>query len=354
METSPLAPFDSVDVPHPNSREQLAAALRQRGLLPADAPEGTTLNGAILAFQKSEGLPQTGFPDDETLWRLGIDPGTKDRTLDPRPVCRPGATGAGREPLMALAAILVVDDRLEELARLGQELRKRYGHDYDILEASSGGEALEVLRARREADRPVALVLAVHWMKPITGIELLGRVRELHPIARRGLLVDWGDRSCNGPLLEAMSLGSVDYFVLKPMVEPDEEFHQAIGAFLADWSRFQGIGFKSVRCIGDPHAARSHELRDILTRNGLLHDFVNAATPEGLAELRTLGMSRADLPVVIVLDRPPMANPSNARDRRRVRRRPGPGPAVRRDHHRGWPVRARGGGQRRVGGTTAP
>jgi peptidoglycan hydrolase-like protein with peptidoglycan-binding domain len=93
--TSPLAPFDSVDVPHPNSREQLAAALRQRGFLPADAPAGTTLNGAIIAFQKSEGLPQTGFPDDATLWRLGIDPSTKDRTLDPSPVWRQGATGAG-------------------------------------------------------------------------------------------------------------------------------------------------------------------------------------------------------------------------------------------------------------------
>lgn len=93
--TSPLAPFDSVDVPHPNSREQLAAALRERGFLPADAPAGTTLNGAILAFQRSEGLPQTGFPDDETLWRLGIDPTTKDRTLDTRSPWLPGATGAG-------------------------------------------------------------------------------------------------------------------------------------------------------------------------------------------------------------------------------------------------------------------
>ena len=93
--TSPLAPFDSVDIPHPNSREQLAAALRQRGFLPPDAPEGTTLNGPILAFQKSEGLPQTGFPDDETLRRLGIDPDTKDRTLDPRPVWRPDAAAAG-------------------------------------------------------------------------------------------------------------------------------------------------------------------------------------------------------------------------------------------------------------------
>jgi len=93
--TSPLAPFDSVDLPHPNSREQLAAALRQRGFLPADAPEGTTLNGPLLVFQKSEGLPQTGFPDDETLRRLGIDPSTRDRTLDPRSVYQPGATAAG-------------------------------------------------------------------------------------------------------------------------------------------------------------------------------------------------------------------------------------------------------------------
>jgi peptidoglycan hydrolase-like protein with peptidoglycan-binding domain len=93
--TSPLAPFDSVDLPHPNSREQLAAALRQRGFLSADAPEGTTLNGALRAFQKSADLPQTGYPDDETLRRLGIDPRTKDRTLDPAPVWREGATGAG-------------------------------------------------------------------------------------------------------------------------------------------------------------------------------------------------------------------------------------------------------------------
>ncbi|HEY1907425.1 MAG TPA: peptidoglycan-binding domain-containing protein [Myxococcaceae bacterium] len=93
--TSPLAPFDDVNLPHPTSREQLAAALRQRGLFPADAPEGTTMNGAIRAFQKSENLPQTGFPDDETLRRLGIDPATRDRTLDPSPAWRPGATGAG-------------------------------------------------------------------------------------------------------------------------------------------------------------------------------------------------------------------------------------------------------------------
>jgi hypothetical protein len=93
--TSPLLPFDDYDLPHPNSREQLAAALRQRGFFPADAPPGTQLGWAIRSFQRSVGLEETGFPDDETLRRLGIDPATKDRSLDPSEVQMGGATGAG-------------------------------------------------------------------------------------------------------------------------------------------------------------------------------------------------------------------------------------------------------------------
>jgi CheY-like chemotaxis protein len=61
---------------------------------------------------------------------------------------------------MSRAAIFVVDEQQDGLARLGKELRKRYGQDYEIVEASSGGEALEALKARRDADRPVAVVLA--------------------------------------------------------------------------------------------------------------------------------------------------------------------------------------------------
>jgi peptidoglycan hydrolase-like protein with peptidoglycan-binding domain len=93
--TSPLAPFDDVNIPHPNSREQLAAALRERGFLAANAGPETQLGGAIRAFQRSEGIPQTGFPDDETLRRLGIDPATKDRTLDPSEVQMGAGSAAG-------------------------------------------------------------------------------------------------------------------------------------------------------------------------------------------------------------------------------------------------------------------
>ena len=92
--TNVLAPFDDVNLPHPTSRERLAQALRDRGFLRPDAPPGTQLGESIRAFQRSEGLRQTGWPDDETLRRLGIDPATKDRTLSTQSPWAPGATGA--------------------------------------------------------------------------------------------------------------------------------------------------------------------------------------------------------------------------------------------------------------------
>ncbi|HZW89649.1 MAG TPA: hypothetical protein VFF12_11270, partial [Myxococcaceae bacterium] len=104
-----------------------------------------------------------------------------------------------------------------ELARVGQELRNRYGRDYEVIEVASARDAAGVLGRLASSEQPVALVLAAQWMQP-TGTQILASVRALHPIARRGLLVDWGDRSVNQPLLEAMSMGSVDYFVLKPRV----------------------------------------------------------------------------------------------------------------------------------------
>ena len=90
---SPLFPFE--DAPHPNSREQLVQALEDRGFLPKEREPGTELNASVRAFQRSEGLPQTGWPDDETLRRLGIDPRTRDSSLWPFQSPPPSATAVG-------------------------------------------------------------------------------------------------------------------------------------------------------------------------------------------------------------------------------------------------------------------
>lgn len=69
---------------------------------------------------------------------------------------------------MTRAAIVVVDDQPQELTRLGQEPRKRYGQDYEVVEASAGGEALEVLRSFQHSGRPrdaleANPVTPAHW-----------------------------------------------------------------------------------------------------------------------------------------------------------------------------------------------
>lgn len=79
----------------PNSRSQLAQALRDKGFLAADAQPGTQLGGPIRQFQKSQGLAETGFADRETLKRLGLDPDTVDSSLDWKSKNIEGATGAG-------------------------------------------------------------------------------------------------------------------------------------------------------------------------------------------------------------------------------------------------------------------
>jgi murein L,D-transpeptidase YcbB/YkuD len=67
----------------PGSSDAIAAALRKRGLLAAEASSSKDLEKALRTFQESKGLAATGFPDQETLRKLGIDPKTVDRTASP-------------------------------------------------------------------------------------------------------------------------------------------------------------------------------------------------------------------------------------------------------------------------------
>ena len=210
------------------------------------------------------------------------------------------------------AVIMAVDDDLEDLAGLERELRNRYGHDYDVTCERSAAAGLRTLRELHDADRHVALVLASQWMTGMAGTDLLGRVHELHPTTKRGLLVRWGDRSSADPILQAMALGGFDYYVPKPTVSADEGFHAVVQGFLSEWAKAHGRGFAPVTVIGDPVSRRVHELRDLLTRNGLLHRVHAPGSADGVTLLRRAGLSAGRGPVIMVLDSPPLIDPTNA------------------------------------------
>jgi CheY-like chemotaxis protein len=136
--------------------------------------------------------------------------------------------------------LLVVDEEADSLRALSRELDSRYGAQYRVVARASAEDALATLAEFRAEGVAVPMVLADQWMPETTGIDLLARVRELYPTARRGLLVSWGDRSATAPILAAAALGKIDFYVPKPSWSPDEEFHLALTASLGEWWRSGG------------------------------------------------------------------------------------------------------------------
>ena len=141
---------------------------------------------------------------------------------------------------MAAPLLLAIDADPAALAEVERELRGRYAGEYSVVCTSSPDEALAMLTRLADAEDDVALVLAAQWLAGTTGGELLVRVRQLHPHAKRALLVPWrawGDRPTAEAILDSMALGRIDYYVLRPAASPDELFHQSITSFLLDWTR---------------------------------------------------------------------------------------------------------------------
>jgi thioredoxin reductase (NADPH) len=144
----------------------------------------------------------------------------------------------------------------------------------------------------REAGEPVALVLADQWMTGLTGAELLVRVQEHHPQAKRGLLIawgEWGDEPTADAVREGMALGHFDYYVLKPWKSPDELFHRTICEFLNEWWRSATATPHEVTLVADPARPRTHELRSLLARNGVPFLFHPQDADAGRRVLHELG-----------------------------------------------------------------
>lgn len=228
-------------------------------------------------------------------------------------VGQPGAQAlAGPRPPSSRPVLLAVDEEADALRAVSRELRKRYGDDYRVVCEGSAGSALERLRAFEAAGDEVALVLADQWISGMDGTDFLTRAGEIYPTAKRALLVAWGDRKAPGPILKAMSLGRIDYYVNKPWGTTDERFHRVIAEFLYDWAKDRMPKFEEIRVVGEQWSPRSHELRDLLGRNGVLHTFYASDSREGRELLARIGHDPARLPVLVLFDGQVLVDPSNS------------------------------------------
>lgn len=196
------------------------------------------------------------------------------------------------------AAIVLGSRDPATLERVGSELEKRYGADYRIVRCD-GPEAIDDAVAALVADGvDLCLVLAGFSDVDHDGIDALARVRDAYPLARRGVVVRWGDFGRAGAVFDAISLGRIEFFLLRPDGERDEEFHRAVTETLEEWSTAQGGGYEAVRIVGSGDSPRVHELLDTFSRNHIPCGFVDAGSESGRAALDRLGLDDPALPVV--------------------------------------------------------
>jgi len=215
---------------------------------------------------------------------------------------------------MGEPVLLAVDGDPDALARTEIELTRRYGQDYTVLTERTAAAALAILERLREEGEPVALVLADQWLDETPGADLLARARELHPAVKRGLMITWGDwanADTADQISTAMTLGKIDYYVLKPQRCPDELFHRTVAEFLFEWARHESPLQGEIEIVAELGSPRAAELRDVLSRNGIPYACHPPESDDGKAILEDSGHEDLTVPIARVGGGRFIVDPSN-------------------------------------------
>jgi thioredoxin reductase (NADPH) len=206
--------------------------------------------------------------------------------------------------------LLALDDDAPVLRAVERDLRARYGDDYRVIGAGSGGEALEVVRELTQRGDPVALFLVDQRMPSMTGTEFLAEAIPLQPDAKRVLLTAYADTDV---AIRAINELRLDQYLLKPWDPPEDRLYPVVDDLLADWSAAFRPPFEGLRLLSGRWAPRGHAIRDFLTRNQVPYVWLD---PEADEEGRRVAASLdapADptQPVVLLPDGRVLRDPAN-------------------------------------------
>jgi len=210
--------------------------------------------------------------------------------------------------------IFVVECDDDSLDNVRRALSRRYDADYRVLGECAPQSALAALRRLRDSGEEVAVVLAGQWLEGTDGIRVMEEIGELHPLAKRALLIDWGewaDRPTAEAIFEGMAHDHLDYYLIRPVEPPDEHFHRLVGDFLYEWSRGRAGAGLEITLVAEQWSARGHEIRDLLARTGVPHRFVRSDGAEGRRLLAEVGRSDERAPVGIMREGQVLVDPTN-------------------------------------------
>ena len=211
---------------------------------------------------------------------------------------------------MAQQVLLAVDTDREILTAMERDLARRFAADYRIVTAATPEAAFAELNIGDQ----VAVVMAGQSLTDTDGVEFLNTCHQLHPAAKRVLLITYGDIAAGRAGVRAMALGLLDDYLNKPWGDPELELYRTVSELLSQRARAAGATVSqpvAVRVVGPQWSARSHQLRDLLTRNSVAHRFYDIAQPEGRQLLRQAGVAPGDQPIVLLFDGRVLVDPPN-------------------------------------------
>ena len=202
----------------------------------------------------------------------------------------------------AKPVLFVLDDDPTSLDVLFSDLTRRFGNNFTVRGGTSPETALCTLEQMADADAAVALFLVNQ-----DATEFLTRAHQLHPRAKRALLVD-RDYSATSPAVPAITLGNADYHIVRPWMD-DEMIYRAMSEYLSAWTREQEPSFELFRIVAAPGDRKVPLLRDVMTRFSMPFGFYALDSEAGQRLLDEAGVDATRLPVVIRYDGQVMIDP---------------------------------------------
>ena len=166
------------------------------------------------------------------------------------------------------------------------DLSRRFGNDFTVRGETSSEAALAALQEMAATNVPVALLLVDD-----AAADLLARAHELHPRAKRVLLVD-RDYSSSSPAVQAMTLGHADYHIVRPWAD-DEMMYGPMSEYLFSWIREQEPNFELFRIVAAEGDSRVLQLRDVMTRFSMPFGFYPVDSEAG-RQVAGRGRARRD------------------------------------------------------------
>jgi thioredoxin reductase (NADPH) len=227
------------------------------------------------------------------LRTLAAPPSQTGRSSRTHSIGRPRAVGP---------VLFVLEEEPTSLDVILSDVIRRFGNDFTVTGEPSPQAALCVLQQMAAANHPVALLLVNQ-----DASEFLARAHELHPRAKRVLLVD-RDYSSTSPAVQAITLGHADYHIVRPWMD-DELMYRAMSEYLSAWTREQEPNFELFRIVAAPGDRRIPLLRDVMTRFSMPFGFYPVDSQAGQRLLDDAGLDATRLPVVIRYDGRVMIDP---------------------------------------------